>query len=157
LKVQKTETPKRFQEENVKKKSFSDVAPVQIDKEGFKGMSARYLWSTDDGCPNYAMRLMEFEPGGHTSYHFHTEEHEFYFLEGEAAYVDGNGLETRMAPGDTIYCAPDEPHQIKNVGATKMRMICTIPILPGGDGKGLAPRKGGACAGYMKVEEREGC
>lgn len=139
------------------KKHFSGVQPIEVKKDGFKGMSARYLWSTDDGCRNFAMRLMEFEPGGHTSYHFHTEDHEFYFLEGEPAYVDGNRKEIRLSPGDTIYCASDEPHQIKNLGATTMRMICTIPILPGGDGKGLAPRIGETDSGYVKAEERDGC
>jgi quercetin dioxygenase-like cupin family protein len=141
----------------MKKKNLSDIIPVQIKREGFKGMTANYLWSTDDGCKNFAMRLMEFEPGGHTSYHFHVEEHEFYFLEGKAAYVDGDRKEIPVSPGETIYCASDEPHQIKNVGTTKMRMICTIPIFPGGNGKELAPRPGNTGTGYMKTEEPDGC
>jgi quercetin dioxygenase-like cupin family protein len=137
----------------MKKKHFSDVPREEIKKEGFRGMFARYLWSTDDGCPNYAMRIMEFEPGGHTSYHGHAEEHEFYFLEGEAAYVDAEGNETRLHPGDTLYSKPDEPHQIKNVGNTLMRMICTIPILPGGDGKLPAPRAGKPGSGYVSGDQ----
>ena len=31
-------------------------------------------------------------------------------------------------------------HQFKNVGSTRMKMICTIPILPGGDGKNTTAR-----------------
>jgi quercetin dioxygenase-like cupin family protein len=61
-------------------------------------------------------------------------EHEFYFLEGEPAIVDCDGDETRLKPGDFVHIAPDEPRQIKNLGTTTMRMICTIPILRGGDG-----------------------
>jgi quercetin dioxygenase-like cupin family protein len=141
----------------MKKKHSSDVSSIEIKKDGFRGMSARYLWSTDDDCRNFAMRVMEFEPGGHTSYHSHAEDHEFYFLEGEPAYVDRDGKEIRLSPGDTVYCAADEPHQIKNVGTTTMKMICTIPILPGGDGKGLAPRKGAADEGYVTVETPDGC
>jgi quercetin dioxygenase-like cupin family protein len=125
----------------MKKKHFSEVTPIEITKPGFKGMLARYIWTTDDDCKNYAMRLMEFEPGGHTSYHSHLEEHEFYFLEGVPAYVDADGNEVRLAPGDSIYCLPDEPHQIKNVGETIMRMICTIPILLGGNGKDTTPSR----------------
>ncbi|MEJ2719050.1 MAG: cupin domain-containing protein [Deltaproteobacteria bacterium] len=135
------------------KKRASDVEAIESKKDGFKGMHARFLWSTDDGCPNFAMRLMEFEPYGHTSYHKHMEEHEFYFLEGEAAYVDANGNETRLQPGDTVYCGPDEPHQIKNLGPTPMKMICTIPILPGGDGKLPAPRPDGS--DYVTEEKPE--
>ena len=124
----------------MKKKHLGDAPPVAINKEGFRGMSAYYLWTAEDGCPNYAMRIMEFEPGGFTSYHSHLEEHEFYFLEGEGVYVDGEGKETRVSPGDGIYCLPDELHQVKNTGNTKMKLLCTIPILPGGNGKLPAPR-----------------
>ena len=123
----------------MKRKHIAEVAPVAVNKEGFKGMSARYVWTAEDGCPHYALRIMEFEPGGCTSRHSHLEEHEFYFLEGEGVYVDGEGGESRVSPGDSIYCPPDEPHQIKNVGSTRLKMVCTIPILRGGDGKYPAP------------------
>ena len=125
------------------KKNINDVERIENKKEGFKGMFQCFLWSKDDGCPNFAMRVMEFEPHGHTSYHAHREEHEFYFLEGEPVYVDAEGNETPLKPGDTVYVASDEPHQIKNAGNTVMKMVCTIPILPGGDGKGPAPRPDG--------------
>jgi quercetin dioxygenase-like cupin family protein len=132
----------------MKKKNLTEVNPSEIKNEGFKGMFARYLWSTDDGCKNFAMRVFEFEPGGYTSYHSHLEDHEFYFLEGEPAYVDADGNEIRLAPGDTIYCPPEEPHQIKNMGKTKMRMICVIPILGSGDGK--------MSTGYVRREKHKG-
>ncbi|MDX9872881.1 MAG: cupin domain-containing protein [Clostridia bacterium] len=105
------------------------------NSDGFKGMTANWLWTTDDGIGNFAMRLMEFEPGGHTSFHAHLEEHQFYFLEGEPAVIDSQGKETRLSPGDTLYFEPSESHQVKNIGTTKMSMICMIPILPGADGK----------------------
>ena len=125
------------------RKHFTEVERIESKKEGFKGMFARFLWSTDDGRQNFAMRMMEFEPDGHTSYHSHLEEHQFYFIEGEPAYVDAEGKETRLKIGDTLYVGPDEPHQVKNVGDTVMKMICMIPILPGGDGKAPAPRPDG--------------
>ena len=104
-------------------KHYIDVEAVENRKEGFQGMSARYLWSADDGCPNFAMRIMEFEPHGHTSYHTHLEEHQFFILEGEAVYIDGEGNEVRLKVGDTVFVAPDEPHQIKNNGDTAMKLI----------------------------------
>jgi quercetin dioxygenase-like cupin family protein len=134
------------------KKHYTDVKGIENKTEGFKGMFQRFLWTKDDGCQNFAMRLMEFEPNGHTSYHAHLEEHEFFFLEGEAAYVDANGNEIRLRVGDTVYVPPDEPHQIKNVGDTVMKMICTIPILPGGDGKKPVTRPDGK--DYVKKEKQ---
>jgi len=105
------------------RKQYTDVERVEAEREGFQGMSARYLWSADDGCPNFAMRMMEFEPHGHTSYHAHLEEHQFYILDGEPAYVDAEGNEIILKVGDTLYVPPEEPHQIKNVGSTVMKLL----------------------------------
>ena len=125
------------------KKHWTEVEEILSDKEGFKGMNQRFIWTKADGCENFAMRLMEFEPYGYTSYHAHLEEHEFFILEGEAAIVDADGKETKLDAGDTVYVASDEPHQMKNAGGSTMRMLCIIPILPGGDGKAPAPRPDG--------------
>lgn len=116
-------------------KSLKDIPAFNIDGEGFSGVSARWALTKDDGCPNYAMRVIEFAPGGHTSLHAHMEEHELYFPEGEPAIVDKDGNEIRLTPGAFVYMAPNEMHQIKNLGQTPMRIICTIPILSGGNGK----------------------
>ena len=121
-------------------KHISEVPENKIDWKGFEGMTARFALTKDDGCPRYAMRVMEFEAGGHTSLHAHPEEHEVYFLEGEPAVVDGSGKETRLNVGDCLYVPPNELHQFKNVGSARMKMICTIPILPGGDGKKTTAR-----------------
>ncbi len=127
----------------MKKKHWTDVGGVLSAKEGFKGMNQRFLWTKSDGCKNFAMRMMEFEPYGYTSYHAHLEDNEFFILEGEAAIVDEKGKETRLREGDTVYVPPDEPHQMKNLGGAPMKLLCMIPILPGGDGKIPAPRPDG--------------
>jgi quercetin dioxygenase-like cupin family protein len=123
------------------RKPLEAVPATPITRQGFKGMTARFALTRDDGCPNYAMRVMEFEPGGYTSLHAHAEEHEFFFFEGEPALVSGGGREVRLEAGDLVYVAPHEPHQIRNAGKTRMRVICTIPILPGGDGKSTTPSR----------------
>lgn len=116
-------------------KSSNKVERITIKREGFVGAYVRYLLVKDDGCPNYAMRLMEFDPKGHTSYHGHEEEHEFYFLEGNGVLVDDSGVEHAVNPGDAVFVPPTHKHQIINKGNTTLRVICTIPILEGGDGK----------------------
>ena len=117
------------------RKASAEVPGVAMDMPGFQGMTARFALTRDDGMPNYALRIMEFAPGGHTSLHAHAEEHEFFFLEGEPAVIDGVGEEMRLAAGDVLYVAPHEAHQLRNCGAGMMRVVCTIPILEGGDGK----------------------
>lgn len=116
-------------------KRLDEIPAHDIDSPGFSGVAVRWALTKDDGCPNYAMRVIEFAPGGHTSLHAHREEHELFFPEGEPAIVDKDGNETRLAPGSFVYLASNEVHQIKNLGTRPMRIICTIPILPGGNGK----------------------
>lgn len=116
-------------------KKANQFSKEQKNEDGFEGMTANWLWTADDGMEHFAMRMMEFEPGGHTSLHDHLEEHQFFFLAGEPVYVDGNGNELQLAAGDTLYCPPNEEHQIRNGGKSVMKMICMIPILPGGNGK----------------------
>jgi len=105
------------------RKHSKNVEKVENRESGFEGMSARYLWTREDGCQNFAMRLMAFEPEGKTSYHSHFEDHEFFILEGEAGYVDAFKKEIRLKPGDTVYVPPEEPHQIKNAGSGTLRLL----------------------------------
>lgn len=116
-------------------KHFDEIPTERIERPGFRAMTARFALTLDDGMPHYALRIMEFGPGGHTSLHAHAEEHEFYFLDSNSTLVNGEGVETPMREGDCVYVSAHEMHQIKNPGSDTARVVCTIPILPGGDGK----------------------
>jgi mannose-6-phosphate isomerase-like protein (cupin superfamily) len=41
--------------------------------------------------------------------------------------------------GDAVYLMPCEFHQITNTGSTVLKMICTVPLLPGKTGKETTP------------------
>lgn len=116
-------------------KKSKEVLGQAVAVEGFVGVCNRYLLVKEDGCPNYALRLSEIEPGGHTSYHAHEEEHEYYFLEGKGLVVDHNKVEHMVEPGDAVYIPQKQKHQVKNTGNSILKLICTIPILKDGDGK----------------------
>jgi len=120
-------------------KHSSDVPAVPIDKPGFSGMQARFLLVAEDGCPRYAMRLMEIAPGGCTSYHNHREEHEMYFLEGEGVLRTENSPECNVRADDALLLMPCEMHQIRNTGKGMLKMICTVPLFPGKNGKETTP------------------
>jgi len=117
------------------RKHFDEIPAVKMEQEGFLNMTARFALTKEDGVPNYALRVMEFGPGGHTSLHAHQEEHEFYFLDDHAAFVGAEGETVPMQQGDCVYVAPNEIHQIRNTSTETARVVCTIPILAGGDGK----------------------
>ncbi|MEI6795440.1 MAG: cupin domain-containing protein [Methanomassiliicoccales archaeon] len=116
-------------------KHASEVPVVDITKPGFIAFQARYLLTKSDGCPNYALRLMEFGPGGCTSYHHHKEEHEMFFLEGTGVLLLEGGREVPVKAGDALLLMPCEYHQLRNSGPGLLRMICTVPLLEGKDGK----------------------
>ena len=120
-------------------KHASDVLPVPMNKPGFSGMQARFLLTADDGCPRYAMRLMEFAPDGHCSFHNHREEHEMYCLEGEGILKTEKEGEQKIRAGDAVLLMPCEFHQIRNTGKGWLKLICTVPLLPGKTGRETTP------------------
>jgi quercetin dioxygenase-like cupin family protein len=119
----------------------TEVPVVKIEREGFSKMNARFLLTAQDGCPHYALRLMEIDPDGHTSFHCHQEEHELFFLAGKGLVIGDDQKEVGVTAGDVIYVEPREYHQIKNTGSQNLQIICTVPILPGKDGRNTTPCK----------------
>jgi quercetin dioxygenase-like cupin family protein len=119
-------------------KHARDVPAEPVEKPGFSGFAARYLLTAGDGCPRYALRLMEISPGGCTSYHRHREEHEMFFLEGEGVLAC-NGTENRVVAGDAVLLLPCENHQVRNTGSRCMKIICTVPLFPGKTGRETTP------------------
>jgi len=103
-------------------REYRDVPkePVGEDK------SIRWLIGEPEGAPNFAMRIVEFEPGAVFETHQHPYEHEIFVLEGEGIAHTPNG-EERMCPGVALYVPPSEPHGYRNVGDNPLRFICVIP------------------------------
>lgn len=98
---------------------FGDEAP---------GTSIRVLISDDaDGAPVYNMRMIEIESGGHTPHHIHPYEHENFVLEGQGQVVI-NGKTHDIEPGVVIFVPPNAKHQYRNIGDTKLRFLCSVPV-----------------------------
>ena len=67
-----------------------------------------------------------WEPGFECDYHYHKDAMElFVFLEGSCEVtVPG---ETRVVhAGQTVYTAPGEPHKLKAVGSTPLKMFLVV-------------------------------
>lgn len=103
-------------------------APVQI--EGAKDVEIRWLISRQDGAQNFAMRMFELQPGGHTPLHTHPEEHEIFILEGQGTLVY-EGREHPFEAEHVIFVPPDKEHRFKNTGGSLLRMLCIIPTSAG--------------------------
>jgi len=105
---------------------FSQIELQPVKVEGAAGTKIRWLIAEKDGAPNFAMRMFEVDPEGHTPYHKHAWEHEVFCLEGEGFLVfEGN--EYPFKANDSMYIDPDKMHQFKNTGKGTLKFLCIIP------------------------------
>jgi quercetin dioxygenase-like cupin family protein len=103
-----------------------DVILEDVNAEGASYTKIRWLISQKDDAPNFAMRLFELAPGGHTPLHKHEWEHEVYVVEGKGKLVFDDG-EQNFVAHDAIYVDPNKMHQFQNTGDTTMKFLCVIP------------------------------
>ncbi len=105
-------------------RDYRDVPqdPVGEDK------TIRWVIGQPEGAPNFAMRVIEFQPGAVFDTHHHPQEHEIFVLEGEGVAEGPEGAVV-MRPGVALYIPPDEPHGYRNTGEGALRFICVIPHL----------------------------
>jgi quercetin dioxygenase-like cupin family protein len=106
--------------------SYEDVA-AKVADEGSSKLKVRWLITREIGALNFAMRLFEMEPDGHSPLHTHGWEHEVFILEGEGV-VKGEGEEKKFKPGDVVFVPPNEKHQFKNTGKKLVKFICLVPL-----------------------------
>ncbi len=104
---------------------YSEV-PAQDPGGETSGVTVRWVISSEDGAPNYYMRVFEIEPGGYSPLHRHPWEHEIYILCGEGELVGEDGVHG-VGPGTAVFIHGEELHQLKNPGKQTLRFICTIP------------------------------
>jgi quercetin dioxygenase-like cupin family protein len=103
--------------------------PAQIVRdEDSEGASIRWLISQPQGAPNFAMRLVEVQPGGHSPYHSHGFEHEVYVLDGTGELVSPYASWT-LRPGTVVFVPPDVRHNFRNTADVPLRFICCVPLL----------------------------
>ena len=98
--------------------TFGDEAP---------GVTIRWVIDKKDGAENYAMRIIEVEPAGHTPHHAHWFEHENFIVEGQGEITIGDEVYP-VHQGDVIFVPGDVQHQYRNTGNTPLKFICGIPM-----------------------------
>lgn len=111
----------------VEKSSNINISPVDMD--GAKDVGVRWLISKEDGAQNFAMRMFELQPGGHTPLHTHPQEHEIFVLEGEGALIF-EGQQHPLGAEDVAFVPSNKEHRFMNTGESVMRMLCIIPTTP---------------------------
>jgi quercetin dioxygenase-like cupin family protein len=112
----------------MKVQHYREVDPLSVEgiEEATQGLTIRRVISDVDGATEFTMDVFEIEPGGHSAFHVHDWEHQIFVLGGQGTLV-GSDASVPFAPGDVIYIAPGEPHQIVNDGDTLVEFVCLIP------------------------------
>jgi quercetin dioxygenase-like cupin family protein len=105
---------------------YDQVELEPVYAEGAEGAQIRWLIAQKDGAPNFAMRMFEVAPGGHTPYHQHDWEHELFCLSGSGALVTERG-EISFGENDVMFVDPNLMHAFKNTGQTTLKFLCLIP------------------------------
>lgn len=106
---------------------IKDVSAVQAEPVQ-EGIRIRWLITGDEGAPNFAMRIIEIDPGITFKPHHHPYEHEIYVLAGAGVVTGPDDDLGAMAPDKFLFVPPDEVHGYRNTGSTTLKFICVIPI-----------------------------
>jgi quercetin dioxygenase-like cupin family protein len=116
----------RIKGKNMKVEKSSNIAKRPVEMEGVKGTEIRWLISKEDGANNFAMRMFEIAPGGHTPLHKHKHEHEIFAVEGEGILVY-EGKEYQFGRDYVMFVPGGKEHQFKNRGNNVLKFLCLIP------------------------------
>lgn len=104
----------------------SNIASKSVELAGAKETSMKILISKADGANNFAMRMFEIAPQGHTPLHSHPHEHEVFVLEGEGVFIC-DGRENPIAQEHVIFVPGNCQHQFRNTGESTLRFLCLVP------------------------------
>jgi quercetin dioxygenase-like cupin family protein len=100
----------------------------EVTMEGAEHVRKQVPISKIDSTPSFSFRVFTFEPGGHTPFHEHPNEHLNYVIEGDGAIVKENGEEHDVKKGDFALILPFEKHQYVNKSEdSPLVMICAVP------------------------------
>ncbi len=110
----------------MKVEKSSNVSKCAVEVDCAKDVEIRWLISKEDGAENFAMRMFELQPGGHTPLHTHAHEHEVFVIEGRGVFVC-EGQENEFSAEYVIFVPADKEHQFRNTGNSVLRMLCLIP------------------------------
>jgi quercetin dioxygenase-like cupin family protein len=106
--------------------NINDVPERGIRRSYKKGVAIRYLLVEEFGTPHFEMRYFELEKGASSSEDLHDYEHEVFIVRGEGTLLL-NDREYTLTPGDAIFIAANEKHQLLQKGSEALGFICVVP------------------------------
>ena len=103
-----------------------DIGAEDVKMDGVVGVTIRWLISKNDEAPNFAMRLFEVAPEGHSPFHTHEWEHEVYIVEGSGE-LEFEGTRKPFEKDWFLLVPPGREHRFINTGDGVLRFLCLVP------------------------------
>ena len=107
-------------------RNLKDVPVKPVEMAGVKGVKMAVMAGHEHGCPNFALRQFQVEPGGHSPRHSHDYEHEVFIVSGGGTVLL-EGTVNPLRAGDVVYVPADQEHQF-TAGAEGMNFLCLVPV-----------------------------
>ena len=117
-----------FLEESSRIKKRKDLVKKPMGREIMYYKKVEYypiITSRNDDAPNFSMRLFKIGPGGYTSKHKHSFEHEVYVINGEG-YIILDDKKIKIEKGNAFIIYPYETHQLLSEKGD-LEFICVVP------------------------------
>ena len=105
-----------------------DYREVPSEPGGADGLTMRWVINASQGATNFAMRVLELEPGKVSPFHKHDNEHEVFVLDGQGEVETLEGSNTIKA-GSVVFIPEGESHQFRNTGKKALRFIDVVTFL----------------------------
>jgi quercetin dioxygenase-like cupin family protein len=106
--------------------------PAAEYKQGgdhWRGVTRTVLVGEAGDGTAFQLRYFEVAPGGFTSLEEHVHEHAVVILRGQGQVQLGDTVHA-LGFGDTVYVAPREVHQFRNLSATEQfGFLCVVDAL----------------------------
>ena len=88
------------------------------------GAKRRVLVGRDDGATQVELRYFTIPVGAASNLEHHPHEHAIFVERGRAEVLLGQDW-TSAGPGDIIFVAADEVHQLRSIGDEPLGFLCT--------------------------------
>jgi quercetin dioxygenase-like cupin family protein len=90
------------------------------------GATRRILIGRDEGADDFIVRYFTIPAGGHSSLEHHRHQHGVVIVQGRGRVLLGDSW-SEIGPGDAVFIAPDEIHQLQAADDESLGFICVIP------------------------------
>ncbi len=102
------------------------VAEYKQVADHWRGVTRIGLVGERGESTRFHLRYFEIAPGGFSSFECHRHEHAVVVLRGQGQVQLGEAVHT-IGFGDTVYVAPNEPHQFRNVSEGEpLGFLCVV-------------------------------